>query len=68
MTGPLDEGDRVDYSLSVSEGGEFWAKLGVSVRVREGENGIQAADRAEKFVDNLLQQHVQALHAQLRPK
>lgn len=68
MPGPLDEGDRLDYSLSVSEGGEFWAKLGVSIHVRKDENAIQAADRAEKFVDAMLQMHVQALHDQLRPK
>lgn len=66
--GPIDENDQIEYSLSVSEGGEFWARLGATVRVREGENGVQAADRAVKFVDGLLAQHVQALNAQLRPK
>jgi hypothetical protein len=62
--GPLDVGDRVEYSLSI-DGGGFWAKLGVNVRVREGETPLQTADRAEMIVDNLLQHHVKQLSSNL---
>lgn len=66
MTGPLDEGDRLEYSLSV-DGGGFWVKLGVNVRVRANETAVETKQRAELVVDNLLQHHVKELKKQLNP-
>lgn len=68
MPGALDEGDQVEYALSLSDRGEFWAKFGATVRVRVGENGVQSAERATQFVDNLLQAHVQELKRELRSR
>jgi len=65
--GPLDEGDEIEYGLSISEAGEYWAKLHAKVHVRAGENAVQASDRAANFVDAMLQHHVKALKQQLRP-
>lgn len=59
--GPLSEGDYVRYGVSVSEAGEFWMKLEATTQVRPGELGVQAVDRAEKFVDNMLRSHIQEL-------
>jgi hypothetical protein len=61
LPGPIDEGDQITYSLSVSESGEWWARLQAGVTVRPGENGVQAAERAAGFVNNLLKSHVDEL-------
>lgn len=67
MPGPIDEGDKIEYSLSISERGEWWARFQATVTVRPGENGVQAADRAAQFCDNLLIAHTQDVRQRLKP-
>lgn len=67
MPGPIDPGDRIEYSLSISERGEWWARFQATVTVRPDENGVQAADRAAVFVDNLLIRHTEDVRQRLKP-
>jgi len=57
----LDEGDTIEVSTSVSvkvRGQEWWAKAGVTGKVRKGELPLDAHDRINAAAEAMLQVQV----------
>jgi hypothetical protein len=61
----LDEGDTIEFSLSQElpypKGASTWVKAGATTQVRPGESNIAAKKRLVRFVEDMLEQRVQAI-------
>jgi hypothetical protein len=62
----LDEGDEMEYGLSIEVLPGVWAKASVKGHVREGESPAECWQRLSTTVDGLLQHHARELEASLR--
>lgn len=62
----LDEGDELEYGLSVEAASGVWVKASVKTKVRPGETPLACWERASGTVDSLLKFHADRLASDLR--
>lgn len=61
----LDEGDELEYGLSIEAAPGVWVKASIKVKVRSDETPMACWGRASETVDSLLRFHADRLVSEL---
>jgi hypothetical protein len=61
----IDEGDELEYGLSIEAAPGVWVKAALKVKARPGETPMACWERASETVDSLLRFHADRLASEL---